>query len=205
MRNNKQVGKRELTKMTQPPPQDGKITLHEAENLSFGSSNPHHLGGRYDLSSDVNGAIVDTFLRLPPSEILRLAAGSRFAYSRDRLVREVRLAHPDILEDRQSLGPALAAVLGERQPARFLTEHYGSANHGALFAAQGGILDYEVVVGMGGGVDSDGDEDGDGVLRGAMDVVDVRQRVRDWVRGGGGGGGGGFRMPLTMGRGRLAP
>lgn len=116
-------------------------------------------------------------------------------------MREVRLAHPDILEDRQSLGPALAAVLGERQPARFLTEHYGSANHGALFAAQGGILDYEVVA-EGTGCGDGGGEDGDGVLRGAMDVVDVRQRVRDWVRGGGGGG---FRMPLTMGRGRLAP
>lgn len=198
------IGPKKLTM-----PQDGNITLHEAENLSFGSASPNplrssssssssyhydhgggalrHAGGHDGAAADpVNAAIVDTFLKLPPADILQLAA-SRFARSRDRLAREVALAHPCILWDRQSLGHALAAVLAERQPARFLTEHYGR-NYGALFASQGGILDYDAA---------------DEWLRGAMDHADPREAARDWalerwsrpsIRG-----------PSFGGRGRLVP
>lgn len=135
----------------------------------------------------MNAEIVDTFLKLPPGEILELAA-SRFTRSRERLAREVALAHPCILWDRQSLGHALAAVLAERQPARFLAEHYGR-NYGALFASQGGILDYDVA---------------DAWYRRAMDHADPRQGARDWVLGAWSPGRS-VRGPSLVARGRLMP
>lgn len=186
--------------------QDGNITLHEAENLSFGSvsvnpirsigiyqyqhgaGTPWHARGHDGAAVDpVNAEIVDTFLKLPPGEILSLAA-SRFARSREKLAREMALAHPCILWDRQSLGHALAAVLAERQPARFLTEHYGR-NYGALFASQGGILDYEAA---------------DAWYRRAMDHAEPRQAASNWEPGAWSLGRS-VRGPSVVARGRLMP
>lgn len=117
----------------------------------------------FNFDGSINGAIVDTFLKLSPDDILRFAT-NRFAYSRDKVIREVRLTYPHTLLDRQSLGHALAAVLAERQPAAYITEHYGH-NYGALFKSQGGILDYDAT---------------DEIFRQAMDVFDSRQRALDW-------------------------
>lgn len=66
-----------------------------------------------DFDTNVNTAIVDTILKLTPAELLHFA-NNRSAYSKERLTREVRLANPRILEDRQSLSHALSAVMEER-------------------------------------------------------------------------------------------
>lgn len=57
------------------------------------------------------------------------------------MIREVRLAYPSILSDRQSLGHALAAVLAERRRAAWTLDDIGMN----YFEASGGILDYAVM------------------------------------------------------------
>lgn len=96
-----------------------------------------------DFDTNVNSAIVDTFLKLSPTDILGFAI-NKSTYTRERLVREVRLAHPGILLDRQSLGPALSAVKDER-----LEEHEAGISarcHRAFKEVKngdsGGILDF---------------------------------------------------------------
>ncbi|KAF3766384.1 hypothetical protein M406DRAFT_322358 [Cryphonectria parasitica EP155] len=118
------------------------------------------------INANPNAAIVDTFLKLSPDDILRFAI-NRFAYSRDRIVREVRLAYPNILFDRQSLGHAIQAVVGERclaagdEPENLLFNVYCG-----VYESSGGILDYE--------------ED-DETVRENMDKVDRRQKAAGWV------------------------
>lgn len=98
-----------------------------------------------DFDTNINSAIVDTFLKLSPAEILGFAS-NKSTYPRDRLVREVCLAHPSILSDRQSLGPALSAVKHER-----LEDHDADAPMGCHDAFKstkngdsGGILDFHL-------------------------------------------------------------
>jgi hypothetical protein len=98
-----------------------------------------------DFDTNVNSAIVDTFLKLSPAEILGFAS-NKSTYPKDRLVREVCLAHPSILLDRQSLGPALSAVKDER-----LEDHDAGVSmecHGAFKDVKngdsGGILDFHL-------------------------------------------------------------
>ena len=89
---------------------------------------------------------MDTFLKLSPAEIIHFTV-NRSAYSRDRLIREVLLANPGILSDRQSLGHALSAVIEERQD----DERLDSESPGRPFqlhdelktGSNGGILDFE--------------------------------------------------------------
>lgn len=100
--------------------QDGSLSLHDAERLSFGSSESVYTcrpipAWNYNppIYSAVNKSIVQTFLKLLPSDILHLAT-SRFVYTREKVICEVRLSYPNILEDQQTLGHALAAVKRER-------------------------------------------------------------------------------------------
>lgn len=89
---------------------------------------------------------MDTFLKLSPAEILHLATNLPACYPRDRLVREVRLANPGILSDRQSLGHALSAVMEERQDARVDPDHPdrpAPSLGGMRTGVGGGILDFE--------------------------------------------------------------
>lgn len=80
--------------------QDYKISVDEAENLSFGGTSVH-------------SAIVNTFSKLAPDEILHLAT-ERFAHSRTQVIRQVRLAHPKILVDQESFSLSLQLVAHER-------------------------------------------------------------------------------------------
>ncbi|KAI3393913.1 hypothetical protein diail_3516 [Diaporthe ilicicola] len=130
---------------------DYSISREEAERIGFGTSRLSLMRAAFswndstfvDFDTDVNSAIVNTFLKLSPAEILDFATNK---YSRDRLVREVRLAHPNILLDRQSLGHALSAVKDER-----LEDHEPSLSAGcygtlkdAKDGSSGGILDFMV-------------------------------------------------------------
>lgn len=129
--------------------QDYSISREEAERIGFGTSRLSLMRAAFswndstfvDFDTNVNSAIVDTFLKLSPAEILGFATNK---YSRDRLVREVRLAHPSILLDRQSLGHALSAVKDERLEDREPSSSMGC--YGALRDAKdgssGGILDF---------------------------------------------------------------
>lgn len=112
---------------------DHDITLDEAENLSFGSSG-------------VNAAIVDTFLKLSPADILRYAS-NRFAHSsRHTLVREVALKYGfSILQDQQSLGNALWTVFEERKTSATMLAGYTSHSRHtcSVLTSQGGVLDLQ--------------------------------------------------------------
>lgn len=98
-----------------------------------------------DFDTNVNAAIVDTFLKLSPAEIMGFAT-DKSTYTRDRLVREVLLAHPSILLDRQSLGHALSAVKDERLEDLDAGSSMGC--HGAFKDVKngdsGGILDFHL-------------------------------------------------------------
>lgn len=88
---------------------------------------------------------MDTFLKLSPGEVLHLAT-NRSTYSRDRLVHEVRLANPNILSDRQSLGHAISAVVEERQDARFdpdRPDRPAPSLDKMKTGTSGGVLDFE--------------------------------------------------------------
>ncbi|KAK2607693.1 hypothetical protein N8I77_006354 [Diaporthe amygdali] len=128
---------------------DYSISREEAERIGFGTSRLSMMRAAFswndstfvDFDTNVNSAIVDTVLKLSPAEILDFATNK---CSRDRLVREVRLAHPSILLDRQSLGHALSAVKDERLEDREPSPSMGC--YGALKDAKdgssGGILDF---------------------------------------------------------------
>lgn len=131
--------------------QDYSISREEAERIGFGTSRLSLVRAAFswnestfvDFDTNVNSAIVDTFLKLSPADILGFAI-NKSTYTRERLVREVRLAHPGILLDRQSLGPALSAVKDER-----LEEHEAGMParcHRAFKEVKngdsGGILDF---------------------------------------------------------------
>lgn len=99
---------------------------------------------RFD--SNVHYSIVNTVLKLPPGEILHLAA-NRCGYTREALAREVLRASPHILSDQQSLGHALSAVMEERQDGRVgllepLDTFYPPLDSpGLRTGSNGGILD----------------------------------------------------------------
>ncbi|KAG8160490.1 hypothetical protein KVR01_010026 [Diaporthe batatas] len=130
---------------------DYSISREEAERIGFGTSRLSLMRAAFswndstfvDFDTNVNSAIVDTFLKLSPAEILSFAS-NKSTYPRDRLVREVCLAHPSILLDRQSLGPALSAVKDERLEAHDADASMGC--HDAFKSAKngdsGGILDF---------------------------------------------------------------
>lgn len=135
--------------------QDWTISREEAESIGFGSSKKGLARATFswndstfvDFDSNVNSAVVNTFLKLSPAEVLHLTT-NRSTYSRDRLIHEVRLANPNpnILSDRQSLGHAISAVMEERQEARFDPDH---PDRPALSldemktGTSGGVLDFE--------------------------------------------------------------
>ncbi|ROV92014.1 hypothetical protein VMCG_09553 [Cytospora schulzeri] len=132
---------------------DGTISKEEAERIGFGSSKKGLARATFswndstfvDFDSNVNSAIVDTFLKLSPAEILQFT-NHRSAYSRDRLIREARLANPDILSDRQSLGHALSAVMEERQDERLSPETLDRPARSleeVKTSSSGGILEFE--------------------------------------------------------------
>ncbi|KUI62183.1 hypothetical protein VP1G_09301 [Cytospora mali] len=132
---------------------DWTISKEEAERIGFGSSKVGLARATFswndstfvDFDSNVNSAVVDTFLKLSPAEVLHFTV-NRPAYSRDRLVREVRLENPDILSDRQSLGHALSAVTEERQDERLSPEDPDRPDRSldeAKNDSSGGILDFE--------------------------------------------------------------
>lgn len=132
---------------------DYSISREEAERIGFGTSRLSLMRAAFswndstfvDFDTNVNSAIVDTFLKLSPAEILGFAS-NKSTYPRDRLVREVCLAHPSILLDRQSLGPALSAVKDERledhdaDPSMGCHDAFKSAKNGD----SGGILDFHL-------------------------------------------------------------
>lgn len=85
--------------------QDGSLSLHDAERLSFGSSESACTCRPFPVWNDsppihsaAHKSIVQTFLKVLPSDILHLAT-SRFVYTREKVIREVRLSYPTILED----------------------------------------------------------------------------------------------------------
>lgn len=98
-----------------------------------------------DFDTNVNSAIVDTVLKLSPTEILGFAT-NKSTYTRDRLVREIRLTHPSILLDRQSLGHALSVVKDERVEASDATppESCYRAFKTIKKGDSGGILDFRI-------------------------------------------------------------
>lgn len=117
--------------------------MHDAERLSFGSSEPVYTRRPFGLNDNmfvgpaVNTSIVQTFLKLLPDDILRFAT-SRFVYTRDKVIREVRLSYPSILQDQQTFGYALAGVIVKRcadSPAVWKQLRLCPS------AGQGGILD----------------------------------------------------------------
>ncbi|KAL2293191.1 hypothetical protein FJTKL_05165 [Diaporthe vaccinii] len=130
---------------------DYSISREEAERIGFGTSRLSLVRAAFswsdstfvDFDTNVNSAIVDTFLKLSPAEILSFAT-NKSTYTRDRLVREVCLAHPSILLDRQSLGHALSVVKDERdednddEPAVSCLKAFKDVKNGD----SGGILDF---------------------------------------------------------------
>lgn len=130
---------------------DYSISREEAERIGFGTSRLSLVRAAFswsdstfvDFDTNVNSAIVDTFLKLSPAEILSFAT-NKSTYTRDRLVREVCLAHPSILLDRQSLGHALSVVKDERdedddaEPAVSCLKAFKDLKNGD----SGGILDF---------------------------------------------------------------
>lgn len=133
--------------------QEYSISREEAERIGFGTSRLSLVRAAFswsdstfvDFDTNVNSAIVDTFLKLSPAEILGFAT-NKSTYTRDRLVREVRLAHPSILLDRQSLGHALAVVKDERvedNDARPLVSCH-KAFKDVKDGDSGGILDFHL-------------------------------------------------------------
>lgn len=133
--------------------QDYSISREEAERIGFGTSRLSLVRAAFswndstfvDFDTNINSAIVDTFLKLSPAEILGFAT-NKSTYTRDRLVREVRLAHPSILLDRQSLGHALSVVKDERvedHDARPSTNCH-TAFKDVKDGDSGGILDFRL-------------------------------------------------------------
>lgn len=123
--------------------QDGSLSLHDAERLSFGSAEsvfPRRPLAWHENTFTVNGAIVETFLKLLPGDILHLAT-SRFVYTRDKVIREVRLSYPSILEDQQTFGHALAAVRAERCEANWAARGIWTQLRVSESTSRGGILD----------------------------------------------------------------
>ncbi|KAK7723807.1 hypothetical protein SLS64_000138 [Diaporthe eres] len=130
---------------------DYSISREEAERIGFGTSRLSLVRAAFswsdstfvDFDTNANSAIVDTFLKLSPAEILSFAT-NKSTYTRDRLVREVCLAHPSILLDRQSLGHALSVVKDERdedddaEPAVSCLKAFKDLKNGD----SGGILDF---------------------------------------------------------------
>lgn len=118
--------------------------MHDAERLSFGSSKsgytrrPVAWNENAPRFSAVNNSIVETFLKLLPNDILQFAT-SRFVYTRDKVIREVRLSYPSILQDQQTLGHALAAVKRERCEEHWMARR--NWEHLSLNSTTGGILD----------------------------------------------------------------
>lgn len=136
----------------------------------------------------INGWIVQTFLKLFPEDILHFAT-NRFVYTRDKVIREVRLAYPTILQDEQSFGHALKAVLQERCEETWATPAVWTRLRLCSSARQGGILD----------VLDPGSWSSDSKLREALDTDgeralswQVEQEPELGIR-------------TTMGRGRLEP
>lgn len=173
---------------------DWSISREEAERIGFGSSKKGLARATFswsdstfvDFDSNVNSAVVDTFLKLSPAEILHLTI-NRSAYSRDRLTREVRLTNPDILSDRQSLGHALSAVMEERQDERLSPnnlERPARSLEEAKTGSSGGILDFE-------SLDAELRESWDGNGQRALSW-DVNERPQ-------------LRIRVVMNKGRLEP
>lgn len=133
--------------------QDYSISREEAERIGFGTSRLSLVRAAFswndstfvDFDTNVNSAIVDTFLKLSPAEIMGFAT-NKSTYTRDRLVREVRLSHPSILLDRQSLGHALSVVKDERlevhdvAPSLSCHKAFNDVKNGD----SGGILDFHL-------------------------------------------------------------
>lgn len=132
--------------------------------------------GRFG-DSPAHVAIQNTFLKLTPGEIIYHALKPPAAYWPDEVVHEVLTVYPDITKDQQTLGPALHAVLEERQRSlepdtsdqegrkKCFFYYLGEDDHG-WFNWCGGIMDYFVF---------------DGVIRKRMDEAHARQTVADWV------------------------
>lgn len=120
--------------------------MHDAERLSFGSSESVYTrrpSGWNDYATTapaVNNSIVQTFLKLSPGDILHFAT-SRFVYTRDKVIREVRLSYPTILQDQQTLGYALAAVVSERSEESWATPAAWRQLRSCPSVGRGGILD----------------------------------------------------------------
>lgn len=91
----------------------------------------------------MNNVIVQTFLKLLPNDVLRFAT-SRFVYTREKVIREVRLAYPSILQDQQTLGHALKAVITERDGAS-LADGNDLMRLFYSTPGEGGILDIDTV------------------------------------------------------------
>lgn len=130
-------------KITDSIIQDDSLSLHEAERLSFGSAEslfPRRPLAWHENTSTVHGSIVETFLKLSPGDILHFAT-SRFVYTRDKVIREVRLSYPNILEDQQTFGHALAAVRAERCEDNWATRGIWTQLRASESTSRGGILD----------------------------------------------------------------
>lgn len=95
-----------------------------------------------------NKIIVETVLKLTPPEILHYLC-NQHAYSRARLVHDIRLRHPTIERDRETLSGSLFTVIFERR--WFLAAEKGKRavkrrKYFPLFSFpkhHGGILDYK--------------------------------------------------------------